>query len=102
MWLTLGRWCREVLCTANPLIGRGFSSGCKAEQGLERGHRLPPPIVAKYEFVEINLELIAAHTVMGSIQSSIVMWYEANAGGALSNRESLLRHNQRARTPSTA
>ena len=44
------------------------TSGSEAEQGLERGHGLPAPIVAKYEFVEIDLELIAAHPVVGSDQ----------------------------------
>jgi hypothetical protein len=42
--------------------------GAEAEQRLKRGHGQPPSIMAKHEFVEINLELIAAHTVVGSDQ----------------------------------
>jgi hypothetical protein len=38
----------------------------KAEEGLECGHGLPPAIMSEDEFVEIRLELIAAHTVIGS------------------------------------
>jgi hypothetical protein len=40
----------------------------KSEQSLERSHRRFPPIVAKYEFIQVNLELIAAHAVMGTQQ----------------------------------
>ena len=43
-------------------------SGSKSEQRLERRHRRFPPIVTKYEFIQINLELITADTVMGSEQ----------------------------------
>src|SRR5580692_2137246 len=40
----------------------------KSEQRLERRHRRFPPIVTKYEFIQVNLELIATHTVMGPQQ----------------------------------
>src|SRR5260370_30329136 len=50
------------------LIGRGFLCGSAGEQRLERRHGLLPPVVAKDEFVEIDLELIAAHTVISSDQ----------------------------------
>src|ERR1039458_6395321 len=49
-------------------MGRGLPSGAETEQGLERGHRLPPAIMAKDEFVEINLKLITAHAVISSDQ----------------------------------
>src|SRR5712691_554169 len=58
----------KVRCPAYLLIGRGLSCGSETEQGLERGHRLPPAIMAKDEFVEINLKLITAHAVIGSDQ----------------------------------
>jgi hypothetical protein len=58
----------KVRCPAYLLIGRGLTSGSETEQGLERGHRLPPAIVTKDEFVEINLELITAYAVIGSDQ----------------------------------
>jgi hypothetical protein len=35
---------------------------------LEHGHGLPAPIVAKDEFIKVNLELIAAYAVIGSDQ----------------------------------
>jgi hypothetical protein len=40
----------------------------KSKQRLERRHRRFPPIVTKYEFIQVNLELIATHTVMGTQQ----------------------------------
>jgi len=40
----------------------------KTQQSLERGHWLTAPIVAKDEFIEVNLELIAAYPVIGSDQ----------------------------------
>src|SRR5207248_8670063 len=40
----------------------------KSRQRLERPHRRFPPIVTKYEFIQVNLELIATHTVMGTQQ----------------------------------
>jgi hypothetical protein len=40
----------------------------KSEQRLECRHRRLPPIVTKYEFIEINLELITADAVMSSEQ----------------------------------
>jgi hypothetical protein len=45
-----------------------LAPGSETEQGLERGHGLPAPIVAKDEFIKINLKLIAAHAVVGSDQ----------------------------------
>src|SRR5215470_4156061 len=50
------------------LIRRRLTRSPETEQGLEGGHWLPAPIVAKDEFIDINLELSAAHTVMGSDQ----------------------------------
>ena len=63
-----GRELRKVGRATYLFVGRGFMPGSEAEQGLERGHGYSPTIVAKDEFVEINLELIAAHTVVGSNQ----------------------------------
>jgi hypothetical protein len=48
------------------LIRRGFRIGPKAEQSLKRRHWLP--IVAKEEFIEVDLELSRAHAVMGAEQ----------------------------------
>ena len=71
----------KVRCPTYLLIGRGLATGSETEQGLERGHRLPPAIMAKDEFVEINLKLIAAHAVIGSDQPLLQV-----ADGAISQR----------------
>ena len=57
---------REILRAAYEVIGCRGAPSSKAEEGLERGHGLPPAIVAKDEFIEVNLELTAAHAVIGS------------------------------------
>src|SRR5580692_6968988 len=46
------------------LICGRLAPGSETEQGLERGHGLPAPIVPKDEFIKINLKLIAAHAVI--------------------------------------
>src|SRR5271165_4120992 len=52
------------VCAAPYLLICGrLAPGPETEQGLERGHGLPAPIVAKDEFIKINLKLIAAHAV---------------------------------------
>jgi hypothetical protein len=48
-----------------------LASDSEAEQGLERGHGLPLPIVATDESIKVNLELIAAHAVIGSNQREL-------------------------------
>src|ERR1700720_193024 len=68
LWSALGERSREIRRATYLLIGRGFLPGSEAEERLERGHGLLPPVVAKDEFVEIDLELIAAHTVISSDQ----------------------------------
>src|ERR1019366_1863009 len=55
-------------CASYLLLGRGFVPGSEAEDSLERAHGHSPPIVAKNEFIEIRLKLVAAHTVVGSDQ----------------------------------
>ena len=64
------------------LICGRLASGSEAEQGLERGHGLPAPIVAKDEFIKVNLELIAAHAVIGSDQPLLEI-----ADGAVCQRQ---------------
>jgi hypothetical protein len=58
----------QVGCTPYLFIFCGFMSSSKSEQRLERRHRRLSPIVTKYEFVQVHLELITADTVMGSEQ----------------------------------
>ena len=63
---TLDERLREVSSTAYPVVGRGLTARSEAKQALEGGHGLPSTIVAKDEFIEINLELFTTHTVIGS------------------------------------
>src|SRR5580693_6046245 len=58
----------------------------ETEQGLERGHGLSAPIVAKDEFIKINLKLIAAHAVIGSDQPLLEI-----PNGAVRQRQHRLR-----------
>jgi hypothetical protein len=52
---------------------RRSSEQCRAqfEQDLERGHRQAPPVVAEYEFIQVELELIAAAAVVRADQPVI-------------------------------
>lgn len=56
----------DILRAPYAVIGCGCVRGSEAEQGLEGGHGLLSAIVAKDEFIEVNLELIAADAVIGS------------------------------------
>src|SRR5450759_3532417 len=58
----------EIRSTTYLIVGRGLVAGCEAEEGLECSHGSPPVIVAKNEFIEVCLELSAAHTMVGSGQ----------------------------------
>jgi hypothetical protein len=50
-------WSGNVPSPANLLIRRGGATCPEAEQGLKGGHRLAPPIVAKHELVQVDLQL---------------------------------------------
>jgi hypothetical protein len=59
-------WLTQIRCAAYLLVFRRLTAGTKAEEGLKsRGWRLSP-IIAKDEFIQINLELITTDAVMGS------------------------------------
>ena len=63
----MGSWLERPgkVCAAPYLLICGrLAPGTETEQGLERGHGLPAPIVAKDEFIKINLKLIGAHAVI--------------------------------------
>ena len=60
--------------------------GSKSKQRLERRHRRLPPIVPKHELIQINLELIAADTVVGTDQPLLEI-----ANGAVCQRHHGLR-----------
>ena len=75
------------VCAAPYLLICGrLAPGPESKQGLERGHGLPPTIVAKDKFVEINLQLIAAHAVVGSDQPLLQV-----SNSAIGKRDSRLR-----------
>ena len=76
----------KVRATPYLLICGRLTPGSETEQGLERGHRLPPPIVPKDKFIEINLKLIAAHAVIGSDQPLLEV-----SNGAVRQRQHRLR-----------
>jgi hypothetical protein len=47
-------------------VRRGFTHCSQTEQGLERSDRCPTMIVAENELIQVNLELIPAHAMIGS------------------------------------
>lgn len=55
-----------VLCSSNIFIRCRGAASPKTEQGLERSHRCPATVVAENELIQINLELVPAHAVIGS------------------------------------
>ncbi len=40
----------------------------EAEEGLEGGHRSPPPVEAKGEFIEVGLEMIVPDPMVGAAE----------------------------------
>ena len=88
-YVGMGSWLNGLgkVCAAPYLLICGrLAPGPETEQGLERGHGLPAPIVAKDEFIKINLKLIAAHAVIGSDQPLLEI-----PNGAVRQRQHRLR-----------
>jgi hypothetical protein len=48
---------RDIPSASNPPVRCGRASGPQAEQRLKGGHRLPTSIVAKDEFIQVDLKL---------------------------------------------
>lgn len=46
-------------------IRHGFACGAEAEQCLERSHGCVTTIMAKDEHIEIDLQLVSAHSMIG-------------------------------------
>jgi hypothetical protein len=72
----------QVGRTADLFVFGRLSSASEAEQRLKRRHRRLPAVVSKYEFIQINLELITAHAVVRSdkpllevANCSVRQWY---------------------------
>lgn len=67
LWSACGGYLHDVvLPAAYVLIARRRASSSKAKQGLESGHRLLSPIIAKDKFIEVALQMIPADTMMSS------------------------------------
>src|SRR4029453_6143299 len=58
----------EILCSADLLVFGRFSSSSEAKEGLKCGCGGSAAIVPEDEFVEVDLELRLAHSVIGSDQ----------------------------------
>ena len=56
----------QVERASNTAVSRRALLRSQTEQGLKGGHRLVAPIVAKNKLIEVNLELGAADTVVGT------------------------------------
>ena len=59
---------RNVGCATDLPIASRLLDRTQAAQSLKCGHRLPPPVVTKDELVQVHLELLLAHAVVGSDQ----------------------------------
>jgi len=57
---------RLILGASYPLVWCGLVPASEAQQSLEGGHRMPATIMPKHELIEIHLELLPAHPVVGS------------------------------------
>ena len=57
---------REMSAAPRICLGSRLFCRAQAEQSLKSGHRLPPPVVTKDELVQVHLELLLAHSVVGS------------------------------------
>jgi len=66
LWSTLGGRSRKIGRATYLLIGRGFCP-VPRPSSVWNAAWVASPVVAKDEFVEIDLELIAAHAVISSI-----------------------------------
>ena len=81
----LGSAVREQLLKvlgATDTTGRcGRSPGAQTEECLEAGHRGPPPIVPKYELIEVGRELGAAHPVVRADQPLLEVPIARSASG---------------------
>jgi hypothetical protein len=50
----------QVVTTADGITASWATARAESEQGLERGHWCPTPVMAKDEFVELDLQLMTA------------------------------------------
>ncbi len=65
LWLGPNRKLPQIPSATNDAAGRRSTRRPEAEQRLEGGHRGLAPIVTENKFVEIDLQLMAPHSVVG-------------------------------------
>ena len=58
----------QIQSTSNAAVSRGLLSRSKTKQGLKSGHGLITPIMPKDKLIEVNLELGAADSMVGTDQ----------------------------------
>ena len=58
----------DVPSATNPAIGRWRASGSEAQQRLKRRLWCPPPIVPKYELIEVDRKLCLADSMVRADQ----------------------------------
>jgi hypothetical protein len=62
-----GRY-RTVRAAPNLHVWHGSTCGSETEQGLKSGHRCLAAIVTENKLIQVNLELLATHAVIGPDQ----------------------------------
>ena len=65
LWLGPNRELTQIPSATNEFSGRRPTRGPEAEQRLKGGQGSLAPVVAKDEFVKIDLQLMAPHSVVG-------------------------------------
>ena len=65
LWSGPDRKLGQILPATDDTPGGRPAPRPQAEQGLERGHRCLPPVVTKDELVQIDLQVMAADTMVG-------------------------------------
>ena len=71
----------QILSASNAAVSCRPLLSSQTEQGLESGHGLVTPIVAKNKLIEVNLELPAADTVVGADQPLLEVAHSAVSQG---------------------
>lgn len=66
LWSAIIVQLRQIQGPADAPVGRRRTRGPETEQSLECGHRHPPAVVSKNEFVQVNLKLWATDAVVGA------------------------------------
>ena len=64
----IGSFC-QIQSTSNAPVSRGPLLCSQTEQSLKSRHGLVTPIVGKNEFVEVDLQLCPAYSVVGADQT---------------------------------